>query len=78
MTQSAHITRVLRQDDDAHWYLVPWPEAKRFREWLESEEKFTDYDGPDMNQYRIDSPKSLFFTGIVTDEELFVPPQTKG
>lgn len=73
--------RVLRQDDSAHWYLVPWSAAKRFNEWVEHEAAFSDevpdYDGPDFSDYRINSPKHLFFIGgCSVDDEKYLPGGT--
>lgn len=45
----------LVQDDDCHWYLIPFNQEKVFREWVEDWNSEDDFD-----KYRLNSHLSCY------------------
>lgn len=37
----------LIQDNDDHWYIIPWGFDTEFWEWVEAQEEGFDYERPD-------------------------------
>jgi len=56
MTVQSDNLKCLRQDDDCHWYVIPWEKRKEFEMWLE-----TDEADPPTWATRINSPKHCVF-----------------
>lgn len=58
---------LLTQDDDCHWYLIPYDSVDRFEAWIkwndDDSEDRNDHeptaDGLDFNSFRINGPHTL-------------------
>lgn len=54
----------LEQDDDGHWYIIPYDLVDEFNEWIRQESDLDPvgnmfWEGSDFNQFRINGPHTL-------------------
>ena len=49
--------RIIVQDQDGHWYLIPYASAREFNKWVYyMEDLDEEWEGTDFDTYRIDYP----------------------
>lgn len=51
----------LIQDNDCHWYIIPYDVIDEFWTWVGWQENYCEpsYEGLDFNQFRINGPHTL-------------------